>query len=461
MRNGLTACRPSVLVITGLALALLAVACGGGATAPATAPQAAATTAPSAPQAAATTAPATAPTTAAAPTTAPAASPAAQTGTGEPIKIRFQFTFTGPTASTGIFFGEGAKVAVKEINDSGGIMGRMIDYAEIDDQAKPDVAVRQVREWGGQGINLIFGGATSAICPAVVPVAQELNLIYQSVGCQSTKMTGEWFNRHFFRTTTNAEITNRAAAKIMYEKYPNVTKWATISPDYEYGHNTWEIFQKQMQALNPNFTVVREAFPPFLSPTFQSYITSVQAAQPEGLFSSLFSGDTVNMIKQAEPFGLTKSLKANLTLGDIDTAQALGRQQPDQWIVTFWQQDAYDNPAHRKFVENFKKMYPDKVPSGFHHDGYAGVMVYKAAIEKAGGKTDTESIIQAMEGLEVDLPVGRLRIRPEDHQALHPVTIIHVEPADNAQGWQITESINVPAEEVLDAPHPGQPGTWG
>ncbi|HEX2172824.1 MAG TPA: ABC transporter substrate-binding protein [Dehalococcoidia bacterium] len=447
---------------SGIAALLAVAACAGGATpaAPTTAPKAAAPAGAS-PTTGGQAAPA-AGSPAANPATAASPATAAKAPTGEPIKIYFQFTFTGPTASTGIFFDEGAKVAVQQINSSGGIMGRPIEYQAFDDQAKADVAVRQVREWGAQGVNLIFGGATSAICPAVVPVAQELNLVYQSVGCQSTKMTGEWFNPHFFRSTTNAEITSRASAIVMNQKYPDVTKWATISPDYEYGHNTWEIFVKQMQALNPNFTVVKEAFPPFLSPSFQSYITSVQGAQPEGMFSSLFSGDTVNMIKQAEPFGFTRSLKANITLGDLDTAQALGRQQPDQWITTFWQQDAYDNPEHKRFIEEFKKLYPDKYPSGFHHDGYTGIMVYKAAIEKAGGKTDTASILQAIKGLEVALPVGKMKIRAEDHQAEHPVTIVHVEPDPSSQqGWKITETINVPSSQVLDPPHPGQPGKWG
>ena len=461
MRDRVTVPPGALYSIIGLIASItlfVTAACGGGAPAPAAQPKAGATTAGSAATVPPAASPATAPQTAPATTGSPA--PGAKAASGEPIKIFLQFTFTGPTASTGIFFGEGAKVAVKQINDSGGIMGRPVEYQEFDDQAKPDVAVRQVREWAGQGVNLIFGGATSAICPAVVPVAVEPNVVYQSVGCQSTKMTGELFSKNFFRSTTNAEITSRAAAITMNKYYPNVTKWATISPDYEYGHNTWEIFMKQMKELNPNFTVVKEAFPPFLSPSFQSYITSVQGAQPEGLFSSLFSGDTVNMIKQAEPFGFMRSLKANVTLGDLDTVQALGRQQPDQWIVTFWQENAYDNPEHKKFVEEFKKMYPNKIPSGFHHDGYMGVMVFKAAIEKAGGKTDTASIIQAVEGLEVALPIGKMKIRAEDHQALHPVTLVHVRSANNAQGWEIVETFNVPAEQVLEAPHPGRPGNW-
>ena len=53
-----------------------------------------------------------------------------------------------------------------------------------------------------------------------------------------------------------------------------------------------------------------------------------------------------------------------------------------------------------------------------------------------------------------------MKFRPEDHQMVHPVTILHVKPANNAQGWEIAEFFNVPGDKVLEAPHPGRPGNW-
>jgi branched-chain amino acid transport system substrate-binding protein len=45
------------------------------------------------------------------------------------------------------------------------------------------------------------------------------------------------------------------------------------------------------------------------------------------------------------------------------------------------------------------------------------VLTYQAAVKKAGS-TDKEAVVKALEGLEVELPVGKIKIRPEDHQAI-------------------------------------------
>ena len=116
----------STLGLAASVALLITAACGGAAPASPTDSKGGATTAAPAATAPAGASPATAPQTAPATSGSPAA--ASKAPSGEPIKIYFQFTFTGPSASTGIFFGEGAKVAVKQINESGGIMGRPIEY---------------------------------------------------------------------------------------------------------------------------------------------------------------------------------------------------------------------------------------------------------------------------------------------------------------------------------------------
>ena len=53
---------------------------------------------------------------------------------------------------------------------------------------------------------------------------------------------------------------------------------------------------------------------------------------------------------------------------------------------------------------------------------YAAIMMYKAAVEKAG-TTDKEAVIKSMEDLSVDnLPVGKTTFRKSDHQAIFSVS---------------------------------------
>jgi branched-chain amino acid transport system substrate-binding protein len=86
------------------------------------------------------------------------------------------------------------------------------------------------------------------------------------------------------------------------------------------------------------------------------------------------------------------------------------------WLGGLYWFLANDSPANKSFCDAYLKRY--KVfPDYNAHGGYAGVKAYAAAAQKAGS-LDKEKIIAALEDLTIDLPVGTVIIRKEDHQAV-------------------------------------------
>jgi len=81
----------------------------------------------------------------------------------------------------------------------------------------------------------------------------------------------------------------------------------------------------------------------------------------------------------------------------------------------YWFQ-ANDTPINKAFVEAYKKRF-EVFPSYNAHGAYAAVKAYAAAAKKAGS-TDKEKIVDALEGLSLELPIGPTTIRAEDHQAI-------------------------------------------
>src|SRR5215213_7716211 len=57
-----------------------------------------------------------------------------------PIKIFGLVELSGTGATSGTNFNDGVKLAVKEINAAGGILGRRIKYAANDTQSQPQIA---------------------------------------------------------------------------------------------------------------------------------------------------------------------------------------------------------------------------------------------------------------------------------------------------------------------------------
>ena len=78
----------------------------------------------------------------------------AQTG---PVKIYGLVELSGGGATSGTNFDEGAKLAVKEINAAGGILGRKIDYTSSDTQSQPQIAKALAQQAVDQDAYVVLG----------------------------------------------------------------------------------------------------------------------------------------------------------------------------------------------------------------------------------------------------------------------------------------------------------------
>lgn len=90
----------------------------------------------------------------------------------EPVRIAAIYALTGPAAASNAPSLEGARLAVREVNRSGGVLGRPLDLVEIDNRSTPIgskvAADRAVR----QGVTAIVGSAWSSHSLAIARVAQ-------------------------------------------------------------------------------------------------------------------------------------------------------------------------------------------------------------------------------------------------------------------------------------------------
>lgn len=98
----------------------------------------------------------------------------------------------------------------------------------------------------------------------------------------------------------------------------------------------------------------------------------------------------------------------------------------------------------------------NKNPLGWLAEGHNAVYAYKAVIEKAKS-TETAAVIAALKGLTWDSATGPRTMRGEDNQALYTIQQIRVAPAQNSDGWEVTEIKKYPSKDVIELPSPGKP----
>ena len=105
------------------------------------------------------------------------------------------------------------------------------------------------------------------------------------------------------------------------------------------------------------------------------------------------------------------------------------------------------NPMNDWLVAEHEKRF-HMPPDFFTCGGMAAASAVVTAIKKAGGSTDTEKLIAAMEGMEFDTPKGKMTFRKEDHQALQSMYVFKIK-ADRKNDWDLLDLVReIPASEI-------------
>ncbi|GAB4366613.1 MAG: ABC transporter substrate-binding protein [Deltaproteobacteria bacterium] len=333
------------------------------------------------------------------------------------IKLGGLFPLSGRAADLGITCRQGAELAVKEINDKGGVLGKKFELLVTDSKANVQESVSISKRYIQKDeVNFLFGVVSSAVSLAVGEVAKQEKVILMDTVASTDTFTKEKWNRYIFRAgTCNSQEAN-SLALYTAKKYPKLTKFYNLGPDYEYGRTMWEIFKAKTKAANPKAEFIGEQWPKLFIPDYTAYITAIQAANPDAVFCTLWGGDLVAFIKQAKPYGLFDKIKWIIaTGGDITVVKALGADMPkglivDQRYYFHWPA----SPRNQAFVKAYRDAYKD-YPSAWAAEGYDGIYFLAAGIAKAKS-LDTDKVIAALEGISIDAPRGKATLRREDHQ---------------------------------------------
>ena len=123
-----------------------------------------------------------------------------------------------------------------------------------------------------------------------------------------------------------------------------------------------------------------------------------------------------DLVREGDLRGLFKGrLTLGLLTGEPEYLDPLKGDAPAGWVVTGYPWYAIKDAAHQKFVDAYQKKFNDYPRIG-SIVGYNTMLSVAAALKKAGS-TDTEKLVDAFEGLNVDTPMGKVHYRKIDHQS--------------------------------------------
>ena len=310
---------------------------------------------------------------------------------------------------------KGWELAVDEINAAGGVLGRKIEVISRDDNGNPGDAVRVAEELvSREKADLIFGTFLSHIGLAVTDFAKQRKVLFLAAEPLTDKITWQNGNRYTFRlrpsTYMQASMLVPEAAKLKKKR------WAIVYPNYEYGQSAAATFKELLKKAQPDVEFVGEQAPALGRIDAGAVAQALADLKPDAIFNVLFGADLSKFVREGNTRGLFKDRAVvSLLTGEPEYLDPLRDEAPEGWIVTGYPWYSLKTPEHDKFLLGYQKKWKEYPRLG-SIVGYASMMSIAAAIKKAGG-TDTEKMIAAFRGLQVDTPMGRISYRPQDHQS--------------------------------------------
>lgn len=412
--------RTTWLTVSLLAiLALLLASCGQQAT---TAPTSAPATSAPATSAPATSAPATA-----APTVEPTAAPTeapTEVPLGEPLKIGVMSDLTGALALFGNEMWNGLQLGMQYATDSKMVAGnRPIELVIRDDTSNVDTATAAARELiESEGVEILVGNSSSALALQVQAIADENDVVYFAAPAASPDITGKNWNAHTFRVCRNAAQDSMTVAVWAME---NVGKnYVILAEDYNFGKANAAGFMAAFGAYGATFLTPEPIYAPSDTNDFTPYIQQIKELDPDGLIL-IWASNTSGIVlyQQLVDQGVTTEIPIITGFSSNDTVKLLDPNLVGSTGLIVYHYTLPKTEVNDWMTEEHNKQF-DGNPDLFTECGFATGQAIVQALNVTEGKTDSESLIGALEGMEFEGPKGTYTIRAADHQALAPMYIV-------------------------------------
>ena len=337
---------------------------------------------------------------------------AASTGAeGDVIKVGILHSLSGTMAISETTVVEAEKLAIKEINEAGGVLGKQIE-AVVEDGASdwPTFAEKAGKLIDKDEVPVIFGCWTSASRKAVLDVFESKNhMLWYPV-----QYEGQECSKNVFYTGAAPNQQIEPAVEWLLENKGK--QFFLVGSDYVFPRTANTIIKEQLKASGGE--TVGEDYLPLGDTEVLPIITKIKQALPEGgvIFNTLNGDSNVAFFKQLKSAGLTPE---NYPVMSVSVAEEEVRQIGPEFLLGHYAAWNYfqsvDTPENEKFVAAFKAEYgEDRVTNDPMEAAYIMVYLWKQAVEKAG-TTELEAVRKAAIGQEFAAPEGPVKMNVNHH----------------------------------------------
>lgn len=332
---------------------------------------------------------------------------------GDTIKVGILHSLSGTMAISERSVVDAEKLAIKEINAAGGVLGKQIEAVVEDGQSDWDKFSEKAKKLIEQDkVVTVFGCWTSASRKAVKPVFESKDhMLWYPV-----QYEGQECSKNIFYTGAAPNQQIEPSVDWLLEEYKG-KPFFLVGSDYVFPRTANTIIKAQLEAKGGKH--VGEEYIQLGSTDVTPVIAKIQAALPEGgvIYNSLNGDTNVAFFKQLQGKGLGPDKYPSMSVSIAEEeVKAIGVEYLKDHYAAWNYFQTVDSPESKKFVEAFKKEYgEDRVVNDPMEASYIMVYLWKQAVEEAGTADDLEKVRAAAIGQEFAAPNGPVKVAGNHH----------------------------------------------
>ncbi len=342
---------------------------------------------------------------------------------------------------------KGAQVAVKALNDAGGLLGKKVKFINIDGKSDP-VTV------GNVAVELIDKGAQLMVAPCDFDFGGPAGREAQSAGivgistCASDPLYSSWslgdkqFTLSMWNTTMGAVAADYALKERGWK-----TAYVVTDQFIAYTKSLSKYFVEHFKTIGGE--ILLEDSYTNGDNDFSAQLSRLQALdkKPDVIFISSYGIDIAMMIRALREVGYDAPVLGGDSYDDPAIHEALGAKLGNEiYFVTHTWMGPESHPDMPKFIELYKDMFGEDPDTSFVATGWDTIMLMADAVKMAG-TTDGAAVAKALEEGEFKLLTGDLSYSnaADGHAPDKAAVLVELKAGTPSfLGWRRPESIPNP-----------------
>jgi branched-chain amino acid transport system substrate-binding protein len=344
----------------------------------------------------------------------------------EPVKMGMVEPLTGAYGALAKSEVEGARLALDEVNQRGGILGREVQLLVEDSANDIATGVAKTRQLiDHDQADFILGNVNSAVALAMARVTAEKRKLHMVTGGHIDEITGRHCSWNVFRICKTTAMEANAIADTLVEKFGR--KWFFLTPDYAYGYALQAAFERKLRAHGGTWA---SDLVPLGTVDYSQSLMKVEAYRPQVLIDIMGGEDQVNSLEQIVRFGLAQEMAVGGALFELESIWVVPDAARSGWWTMEWWWNQPDIPHVKEFNDAVRRR-TGKAASARNWFGYAAVHTL-ALVSNQEKSLDPVALARALQRFklppEVALEPNQAFFRDRDHQLMSTIFVGEVHP---------------------------------